>query len=131
MENLSIKDSDWESKYKLITRNLQEVLGDEKLKAIVKQGNLKLYWGTAPTGKPHVAYFKPISKIADFLKAGAEVTILLADLHAHLDNKKAPWDLLNLRVEFYEEIIKSMLKSIDVPVEKLKFVKGSDFQFTK
>lgn len=34
---------------------------------------MKVYWGTATTGKPHVAYFVPMSKIADFLKAGCEV----------------------------------------------------------
>lgn len=62
-----------EEKYELITRNLQEVLGDDKLKTIVKERDLKLYWGTATTGKPHVAYFVPMSKIADFLRAGCEV----------------------------------------------------------
>lgn len=72
-----------------------------------------------------------MSKIADFLKAGCHVSILLADLHAYLDNMKAPWDLLVLRTKYYEEIIKSMLESIGVPLEKLKFVRGSDYQFSK
>lgn len=52
---------------------VQEVLGEEKLKPILKERELKVYWGTATTGKPHVAYFVPMSKIADFLKAGCEV----------------------------------------------------------
>ena len=52
---------------------LQEVHGEEKLKEILKERELKVYWGTATTGKPHVAYFVPMSKIADFLKAGCEV----------------------------------------------------------
>ncbi len=34
---------------------------------------LKIYWGTATTGKPHIAYFVPMAKIADFLRAGCEV----------------------------------------------------------
>lgn len=92
---------------------------------------MKLYWGTATTGKPHIGYFTPISKIGDFLKAGAHVTILFADLHAYLDNMKAPWELLSLRVQYYEAVIKSMLKSIGVPIEKLKFVKGTDYQLSK
>lgn len=62
-----------EQKKELITRNLQEYLGDEKLTAILKERDLKIYWGTATTGKPHVAYFVPMSKIADFLRAGCEV----------------------------------------------------------
>lgn len=62
-----------EQKKELITRNLQEYLGDEKLTSILKERDLKIYWGTATTGKPHVAYFVPMSKIADFLRAGCEV----------------------------------------------------------
>lgn len=62
-----------EEKLQLITRNLQEVLGEENLKKIVSERDLKIYWGTATTGKPHIAYFVPMSKIADFLKAGCEV----------------------------------------------------------
>ena len=52
---------------------MQEVLGEDKLKQVLQERELKVYWGTATTGKPHVAYFVPMSKIADFLKAGCEV----------------------------------------------------------
>jgi len=120
-----------DEKYDLISRNLQEVLGEDKIKTILKERDLKIYWGSATTGKPHVAYFVPMSKIADFLRAGAEVTILFADLHAYLDNMKAPWELLALRVQYYEHSIKSMLKSIGVPLEKLKFEKGTNYQLSK
>jgi len=129
--NGQAQDEDPNSKKTLILRNLQEVLGEDKLDTILKERDLVIYWGTATTGKPHLAYFVPMSKIADFLKAGCHVSILLADLHAYLDNMKAPWDLLVLRTKYYEEIIKSMLRSIGVPLEKLKFIRGSDYQFTK
>ncbi|XP_060517964.1 tyrosine--tRNA ligase, cytoplasmic [Cylas formicarius] len=118
-------------KYHYISRNLQEVLGEDKIKEVLAQRDLKIYWGTATTGKPHVAYFVPMSKIADFLRAGAEVTILFADLHAYLDNMKAPWELLELRTKYYEHCIKAMLESIGVPLEKLKFIKGTDYQLSK
>lgn len=120
-----------DDKFHLISRNLQEVLGEEKLKQVLQERELKVYWGTATTGKPHVAYFVPMSKIADFLKAGCEVTILFADLHAYLDNMKAPWELLELRVQYYEQVIKAMLESIGVPLDKLKFVKGTDYQLSR
>jgi len=130
-ESNPIPDPAAKEKKALITRNLQEVLGDDRLDTILGQRDLKIYWGTATTGKPHLAYFVPMSKIADFLRAGCHVTILFADLHAYLDNMKAPWELLALRVRYYEEAIKSMLLSIGVPIEKLTFVRGSDYQFTK
>ncbi|XP_072274125.1 tyrosine--tRNA ligase, cytoplasmic [Pyxicephalus adspersus] len=120
-----------EGKAQLITRNLQEVLGEDKLKEILKERELRVYWGTATTGKPHVAYFVPMSKIADFLKAGCEVTILFADLHAYLDNMKAPWELLELRTRYYEHVIKAMLQSIGVPLERLRFVRGTEYQLSK
>ena len=40
-----------------------------------------------------------------------QVTILFADLHAYLDNMKAPWALLELRAQYYEAIIKVNTKS--------------------
>jgi tyrosyl-tRNA synthetase len=120
-----------EEKYRLITSNLQEVTGEEIIKKVLAERNLRIYWGTAPTGKVHVGYFVPMMKIADFLEAGSEVTILFADIHAYLDNMKTSWDLLEKRTKYYELIIKEMLKLVEVPLDKLKFVKGTDFQLAK
>jgi len=61
-------------KMKLITQNLEEVLGEDRIAEVLKTRDLKIYWGTATTGKPHVAYFLPMIKIGDFLKAGCEVS---------------------------------------------------------
>lgn len=118
-------------KYNLITRNLQEFIGGDRMMKILEERDLRLYWGTATTGRPHIGYFVPMIKIADFLHAGCEVTILFADLHAYLDNMKAPWELLGHRTVYYEHIIKSLLKSIGVPLDKLKFVRGTDYQLSR
>ncbi|KAI5191782.1 tyrosyl-tRNA synthetase [Nematocida minor] len=120
-----------ETKYKLISRNLEEILGGEKMLEILKTRDLKIYWGTAPTGKPHIGYFVPIFKIADFLKAGCEVIILIADLHAALDNLKAPIELIDKRSAYYKMVIKAMLKSVGAPIEKIKFVLGTDYQYDR
>lgn len=69
-----------DQKLQLISRNLQETLGEENLKKIITERDLKVYWGTATTGKPHIAYFVPMSKIADFLKAGCEVNKITASI---------------------------------------------------
>jgi hypothetical protein len=128
---LSSSNLTLDEKYNLITRNLQEVVGEERIKAVLKERDLRIYWGTATTGKPHIGYFVPMSKISDFLRAGCHVTILFADLHAYLDNMKAPWDLLAKRTEYYSRIIKSALTSIGVSTEKLNFVKGTDYQLSR
>eukprot|EP00727_Mastigamoeba_balamuthi_P012409 m51a1_g7791 putative tyrosine--trna cytoplasmic (574) ;mRNA; r:9660-12673 len=124
-------DAETAARHTLITRNLQEVLGDEALRGILAQRSLRVYWGTAPTGRPHIGYFVPMCKIADLLNAGCEVTVLFADLHAYLDNMKAPWELLGLRTAYYEALIKAVLTSIGVPLDKLKFVRGTDYQLSR
>ncbi|CAH8648441.1 unnamed protein product [Dicrocoelium dendriticum] len=119
-------------KYEVITRNLQEVVGDEELRALLGRDDpVAVYWGTATTGRPHVAYFVPVLKLADMLHAGCKVIILFADLHAYLDNMKAPWSLLRHRTRYYEAVIKGMLKSINVPLDRLNFIRGADYELTE
>ncbi|KAI9506202.1 Tyrosine--tRNA ligase cytoplasmic [Coemansia sp. RSA 1358] len=119
-----------EEKFSIIKRNLQEIIGEEDLKKKLADRDISLYWGTAPTGKPHVGYFVPMAKIADFLMAGCHVKILIADIHAFLDNLKSPIELVNLRAKYYENMVKSILSSIGVPLEKLEFVLGSSYELT-
>lgn len=125
MENKSI-----EEKFDLITRNLQEVIGEKELKELLKtKKEISVYWGTMPTGSISLAYFFPMIKIADFLKAGLKVKILLADLHAALDG--VPWEVLEKRTNYYEEAILTILKTLGVDSSKLEFVLGSDIQLEK
>lgn len=121
-----------EEKYHLITSRLQEVHGGSQIKSILAEGRApRCYWGTAPTGRPHIGYFVPLIKIADFLRAGVEVKILLADVHAFLDNLKAPLDLVTHRTKYYECILRTVFTSLGIPTSKLTFVKGSDYQLSK
>ncbi|KAI3649669.1 hypothetical protein MP228_005301 [Amoeboaphelidium protococcarum] len=121
----------FEEKMDLITRNLQEVLGRDQIEAVVRDRSLKMYWGTATTGKPHIGYLVPLSKLADFLHAGCVVKILLADLHAYLDNQKAPWELLTYRIKYYRALIEKTLLALGVPIDQLQFVVGTSFQLSE
>lgn len=41
----------------LIKENLQETLNQEIIEEVLKKGEpLKIYWGTATTGRPHCGY---------------------------------------------------------------------------
>ncbi|PIC54821.1 hypothetical protein B9Z55_003915 [Caenorhabditis nigoni] len=116
----------------LVLRNLQESLGVDKLTGQLGTPKVPhVYWGTATTGKPHVGYLVPMRKIADFLQAGLKVTILFADLHAYLDNMKSTWDVLKSRVVYYEKVIIALLESLDVPIGKLHFKKGTEYQLER
>ncbi|KAK4249764.1 hypothetical protein C7999DRAFT_12469 [Corynascus novoguineensis] len=121
--------ADSDKRLSLIKENLAEVLNEEIIKKILDEGqHPKIYWGTATTGRPHCGYFVPAIKIAQFLAAGCDVTILLADIHGFLDNLKAPLELVMHRAEFYRHIITAMLKAVGVSTEKLRVVLGSSYQ---
>lgn len=122
-------------KFNIITRDIPRgeaeedyVIGEDDIKKILETRDLNLYWGTATTGSPHIGYFVPIMKIGDFLRAGCNVTILFADLHGFLDNNKSTWELLHHRCLWYESVIKAMLRRVNVPIDRLRFVKGTSYQ---
>jgi tyrosyl-tRNA synthetase len=77
-----------------------------------------------------VSQFVPILKIAQFLSAGCHVKVLLADIHGFLDNLKAPIELVKYRAEYYRYTIRSLLKAVNVPIEKLEFVLGSSYELS-
>jgi len=118
---------DIEKRFELIKRNTEEIVTEEELKKLLKtKKKPTVYLGTAITGRPHVGYFLWVLKMADFLKAGFKVKILLADLHGALDN--CPWISLEKRYKYYEKVIPLMFKAVEVDVKDLEIVKGSEFQ---
>jgi len=117
-------------KIELIKRNTVEIIGEKELKLLLESDKKPVvYLGTAITGSPHVAYFTWVIKLADFLKAGFKVKILLADLHGALDG--TPWEILEKRYNYYEKIIPLMFKSFGVNIKNLEFVKGSSFELRR
>ena len=114
----------------LIKRNTEEIITEEELRLLLKKKKIpSVYLGTAITGKPHVGYFLWVIKLADFLKAGFKVKLLLADIHGSLDNTQ--WNLLEKRYEYYNIVIPAMFEAIGVDLNNFEIVKGSDFQLDK
>lgn len=121
---------DIDQKLALIRRSTAEITTEAELIALLKEKKTpSVYLGTAITGKPHIGYFVWGLKLADFLKAGFRVVVLLADLHGALDN--TPWDLLEKRYQYYESVIRGMFDALGVSASKLEIVKGSSFQLSK
>src|SRR3989338_8946556 len=123
---------DVEEGFNLIKRNTQEIITEQELKQLLEQKkHPKGYIGLATTGKIHIGYFIPIIKVGDFLNAGFKFTILLADIHAHLDDQKAQFELLDYRVKYYKEVISAMISALHIDTKNLEFRRGSDFEFDK
>lgn len=117
-----------EEKFEIAKRNTSEIIGEDDLKKLLKDGKKKplVYLGTAPTGRPHVGYMIWLLKLADLLRAGFKVKILIADLHALLEG--TPWEVLEKRFRYYEAVLPEIINAMGVNSKDMEFVKGSDFE---
>jgi tyrosyl-tRNA synthetase len=111
----------------LVTRNTAEVVTEEELDGVL-ESDPTIYIGYAPTGEMHIGHFTTIRKLADFLRADLDVTVLIADLHAHLDDEKSPFDLLEARSAYYREAIYGMVEAAGADPENIEFVQGREFE---
>jgi tyrosyl-tRNA synthetase len=119
--------TDISKRLNLIKRNTVEIISEEELKELLmKKKKPVVYLGTAVTGRPHIAYFLWAIKLADFIKAGCKVKLLLADVHGAMDN--TPWDVLEKRYKYYSRTIPLMFEALGVETKDLEIVKGSSFQ---
>jgi len=120
---------DIEKRIELITRApTEEVITTDDLRKLLEtKDKVTAYLGIAPTGPFHLGYLIPLSKLFDFSNAGIENKILVADIHAALDDLKTPWEELEKRSEYYKKCIE-----LSVPWKKKpKFIRGSSFQLDK
>lgn len=53
------------------------------------------------------------------------------DVHAFLDNLKAPLELVAHRTKYYKFILVTVFTSLGIPISKLRFVEGSSYQLTR
>jgi tyrosyl-tRNA synthetase len=112
----------------LVTRHTAEVVTESELAALLDEESPSVYIGYAPTGEMHIGHFTTIRKLADFLRAGLDVTVLVADLHAHLDDEKSPFELLDARSAYYRESIEAMIDAAGADPDDVEFVRGTDYQ---
>nr|ODN97741.1 phosphoribosylaminoimidazolesuccinocarboxamide synthase [Cryptococcus depauperatus CBS 7855] len=131
-EGHSIKlSAEAEAQYEQIIRGVQEVTSGEIIRKVLSEGRVvKAYWGSATTGRPHIAYCVPLLKIADFLAAGVHVKVLLADLHAFLDASKSSLETVKHRVKYYSILLQAVFSALGVPTDKLEFITGTSYQLS-
>ncbi|MBI2314633.1 tyrosine--tRNA ligase [Candidatus Daviesbacteria bacterium] len=113
-----------DEKIKLITRNLEEVLTEEELKALIESGTpLKHYIGFEISGKLHIGSLFTLMKVKDLQDAGAETVIWMADLHSAI-NDKLDGNLETIKKvadEYFKEAMKALFTCIGGDPEKLIF----------
>ena len=120
---------DSDARKRLILRNTEEVVTEGELDDVLdRTAQPRVYIGLAPTGEMHIGHFTTIRKLADFLDAGLSVTVLIADLHAHLDDEKSPFELLEARSTYYQAAIESMIEAAGSDPSAVEFVRGTEFE---
>ena len=119
-----------EDKIKLITRNCQEVLTDDDLKALIESGKeIRHYIGLEISGMVHLGTgLITMGKIADFLKAGVTCRVFLADFHTFLNNKLGgKWDDIRWASEHYfKEALIASMKCYGLNGDEVEFISGDD-----
>ncbi len=119
-----------EEKIKLISKNTAEIIGEEELKEMLKKGEpLNHYIGFEISGKIHLGTgLMCMSKVKDFMDAGVNCSVFLADYHSWI-NDKLGGDLDKIKkiaVGYFKEGLKASLKCVGGNPDKLKFVLGSE-----
>ena len=113
----------------LVARFTEEVIEEAEIEALFEASDEPTaYIGYAPTGEMHIGHFTTMRKLADFVEAGLDVTVLIADLHAHLDDAKSPFELLDARSQYYRTAIEAMIEASGADPAGVSFVRGTEFQ---
>jgi len=110
-----------ENKIDIVKRNLVEVIQEDELEELLSR-NIppKIYTGYEPSGKIHLGHLLTVFKLLDFKHVGFKVIVLLADLHAHLNDKGS--------LDEIEEIAKMNKKVFEATGLDADYVLGSSFQ---
>ena len=110
--------------YELITRNADEVVTDEEVRDLAESPEGKrVYVGYEPSGVLHIGHMLGANKLIDLQEAGFEVVILLADVHAYL-NDKGTFD----EIRETAERMKAQFVAYGLDEENTDFRYGSEFQ---
>ncbi|MCD6170970.1 MAG: tyrosine--tRNA ligase [Thermoplasmata archaeon] len=105
----------------VVAKNLKEIITIDELKEVLKKENKKAYIGFEPSGLVHLGWLMCGEKVKDLVNAGFDVTILLADWHAWINDK------LNGDMEAIKtcgEYIKDSFNAMGV--KNVKYIYASD-----
>lgn len=116
---------DLRKRLELVTRNTCEIVTEAEIRTLLEtDSNPKAYWGFEPSGLMHIGIGAVCSrKIKDLLSAQFEVTVLLADWHAWINNKLGG-NMDNIRM--CGEYFKQCFKGLGIPPEKVRYLWTSD-----
>ncbi|MET1124501.1 MAG: tyrosine--tRNA ligase [Archaeoglobaceae archaeon] len=117
---------DLEQRLQLVLRNAEEVVTLEELRELMASEKPRAYVGYEPSGEIHIGHMMTVQKLMDLQQAGFEVTVLLADVHAYL-NEKGDFD----EIREVAEMNKRVFVALGLEKGKTRFVLGSEYQLSR
>lgn len=115
-------------RFSLLSQHTAEVVTQDELHRLATDlaggAVRKGYIGFEPSGQVHLGWKICADKIADFVRAGLRMKVLLADWHAKI-NDKLDGDLQKIKA--CGEYMKHCFAALGVPNDKVEFVYASDY----
>lgn len=116
-----------EKKISIATRNTEEVVTVDELRALLEEKERpRAYVGYEPSGEIHLGHLITVNKLKDLQSIGFEIVVLLADIHAYLNEKGTFEEIRRLA----ERNMKTFI-AFGLDEKNAKFVLGSSYQLNK
>ena len=118
---------DIEEKLSLITRNAIEIVTEQELRDLLEtKDKPRAYVGYEPSGEIHLGHMMTVQKLMDLQQAGFDIIILLADIHAYL-NEKGTFEEIRKIAEYN----KKAFIALGLDESRTKFILGSEYQLNE
>lgn len=116
-----------EERIRFVKRNAVEIVTeDELIELLQTKDKPRAYVGYEPSGEVHLGHMITVQKLMDLQNAGFEIIVLLADVHAYL-NEKGDFE----EIEEITKYNKRVFIALGLDEGKAKFVLGSEYQFER
>jgi len=107
-----------------VTRNTEEIVTIDELKALLEgRAHPRAYVGYETSGKVHLGHMLTANKLLDLQNAGFDVVVLLADLHAFLNEKGSLEEVRKIA-----DYNRDCFMALGLDPQKTEFVYGTDYQ---
>jgi len=110
---------------KILERNVEEIITREELKEALESkstSKLRAYVGFEPSGSVHIGHLPIIIKLRELQRMGFHIIVLLADIHAYL-NEKGSFEQIRETADYNKRCFVAAGLS-----EETEFIFGSSFQ---
>lgn len=114
---------------KILAMNAEEIITEAELEEVLASKSksktkrkLRAYVGFEPSGSVHTGHFSILNTLKELQRLGFHIIVLLADIHAYL-NEKGSFEQILETANYNKECFKAAGLS-----EETEFILGSDFQ---